>query len=117
LFDDTAPTQIYTLSLHDALPIWEIVEPNAAEWEGEKRQPVAALKQAADAGLMGVETPVEAGGFGLSVLTKLALCEDMSRADMPFIFALINTQNVASRLSATSNPASSGRLCSPHIVR
>ncbi len=82
----------------------EIVEPNAAQWEAEKRQPVAALKQAADAGLMRIETPVEAGGFGLSFLTKLALCEDMSRADMPFIFALINTQNVASRLSATSNP-------------
>lgn len=81
----------------------EIVEPNAARWEAEKQQPVAALKQAADAGLMRLETPVEAGGFGLSFLTKLALCEDMSRADMPFIFALINTQNVAARLAAGGN--------------
>lgn len=81
----------------------EIVEPNAARWESEKQQPVAALKQAADAGLMRLETPAEAGGFGLSFLTKLALCEDMSRADMPFIFALINTQNVAARLAAGGN--------------
>ncbi len=81
----------------------DVVEPNAAKWEAEKRQPVAALKQAADAGLMRLETPVEAGGFGLSFLTKLKLCEEMSRADMPFIFALINTQNVAARLSASSN--------------
>ncbi|MCE7999659.1 MAG: acyl-CoA/acyl-ACP dehydrogenase [Rhodobiaceae bacterium] len=81
----------------------EMVEPNAARWEAEKKQPVAALKQAADAGLMRLETPVEAGGFGLSFLTKLALCEDMSRADMPFIFALINTQNVAARLAAGGN--------------
>ncbi|MAN61287.1 MAG: acyl-CoA dehydrogenase [Parvibaculum sp.] len=82
----------------------EVVEPNAAQWETAQRQPVAALKQAADAGLMRLETPVEAGGYGLSFLTKLALCEDMSRADMPFTFALINTQNVAARLSATANP-------------
>lgn len=81
----------------------EIVEPNAAQWEAEKQQPVAALKQAADAGLMRLETPVEAGGFGLSFLTKLALCEDMSRADMPFIFALVNTQNVAARLATGGN--------------
>ena len=76
----------------------EIVEPNAAQWEAEKRQPAAALKHAADAGLMSLETPVEAGGFGLSFLTKLVLCEDMSRANMPFIFALINTQNMESSL-------------------
>src|SRR5438874_12780001 len=25
-FNDTATTEIYTLSLHDALPIWEIIE-------------------------------------------------------------------------------------------
>ena len=29
-FNDTAPTEIYTLSLHDALPIWEIRE--YADW-------------------------------------------------------------------------------------
>ncbi len=82
----------------------EVVEPNAAQWEAEKRQPVAALKQAAAAGLMRMETPVDAGGFGLTFLTKLALCEDMSRADMGFIFALINTQNVAARLASNANP-------------
>ncbi len=82
----------------------EVVEPNAVKWEAEKKQPVAALKQAADAGLMRLETPVDAGGFGLSYLTKLTLCEEMSRADMGFIFALVNTQNVAARLAVGGTP-------------
>src|SRR5689334_24968833 len=28
-FNDTATTEIYTLSLHDALPIWEVERPGA----------------------------------------------------------------------------------------
>jgi len=78
----------------------DVIEPNAAKWEAAKRQPIEALRQAADAGLFKLETPVEAGGFGLSFLTKLAVCEEMSRGDMAFTFSLINTQNVASKLAA-----------------
>src|SRR2546422_2129391 len=29
-FNDTATTEIYTLSLHDALPIWDVTAPRAA---------------------------------------------------------------------------------------
>src|SRR2546430_13626467 len=37
-FNDTATTEIYTLSLHDALPIWtsSIVQPSARASESEK---------------------------------------------------------------------------------
>src|SRR6266571_8655192 len=31
-FNDTATTEIYTLSLHDALPIWS--QPTASTWSG-----------------------------------------------------------------------------------
>ncbi len=81
----------------------EVIKPNAASWEAAKCQPVGALRQAADAGLFKLETPPEAGGFGLSFLTKLAVCEEMSRGDMAFTFALINTQNVASKLATGGN--------------
>lgn len=81
----------------------DVIEPNAANWEAAKKQPIEALRQAADAGLFKLETPQEAGGFGLSFLTKLAVCEEMSRGDMAFTFALINTQNVASKLSSGGN--------------
>src|SRR2546430_5062059 len=30
-FNDTATTEIYTLSLHDALPIWEVPAPRAVD--------------------------------------------------------------------------------------
>lgn len=82
----------------------EIVEPHANQWDAERRQPVDALRQAAQAGLMRLETPVEHGGYGLGFLTKLAFCEDMSRGDMGFVFSLINTQNVAARLCEVGKP-------------
>lgn len=81
----------------------DVIEPNAAAWETARVQPADALVQAADAGLLKMETPVAAGGFGLSFLTKLDVCEDMSRGCMAFTFALINTQNVAARLASTGN--------------
>src|SRR2546430_5831596 len=61
-FNDTATTEIYTLSLHDALPIWEpahrfgrrrVTALIAAEWGGAAWansvtvEPVAALSPAA----------------------------------------------------------------------
>jgi len=79
----------------------EVIEPNANRWETERKQPVAALRQAADAGLMRLETPRAHGGFGHGFLTKLDFCEEMSRGDMAFVFSLINTQNVAARLCET----------------
>lgn len=81
----------------------QVIEPNAAAWEAARCQPISALRDAAKAGLLKLETPISAGGFGHSFLTKLAVCEEMSRGCMAFTFALINTQNVAARLAATGN--------------
>src|SRR5437763_3146522 len=38
LFNDTAPTEIYTLSLHDALPIWTVQSLLAADPRALKMQ-------------------------------------------------------------------------------
>ncbi|MEX0838719.1 MAG: acyl-CoA dehydrogenase family protein, partial [Parvibaculum sp.] len=75
------------------------VAPNAAGWERARRQPVEALREAAALGLAALEVPREAGGPGHRYMVKLALCEEMSRADMAFTFSLVNTQNVAARLA------------------
>ncbi|MEQ8327710.1 MAG: acyl-CoA dehydrogenase family protein [Parvibaculum sp.] len=75
------------------------VRPNANEWERARGQPVEALREAASLGLLRLETPTEQGGLGHRYLVKLALCEEMSRADMAFTFSMVNTQNVASRLA------------------
>ncbi len=78
-----------------------VINPNAGAWEAAQCQPVEALRQAAEIGFLKLETPTSAGGFGHSFLTKLALCEELSRGCMAFTFALINTQNVAARLADT----------------
>ncbi|MBX3495228.1 MAG: acyl-CoA/acyl-ACP dehydrogenase [Parvibaculum sp.] len=75
------------------------VAPQANEWERARRQPVDALREAAALGLLRLETPKEQGGLGHRYLVKLALCDEMSRADMAFTFSLVNTQNVAARLA------------------
>ncbi len=77
----------------------DIVKPNAAAWERERRQPVEALRAAAALGLAALEVPKQAGGPGHRYMVKLALCEEMSRADMGFTFSLVNTHNVAARLA------------------
>lgn len=79
------------------------VRPNAAAWERERRQPVEALREAAALGLLRLETPKPQGGLGQRYLVKLALCEEMSCADMGFTFSMVNTQNVAARLAVSSN--------------
>ena len=77
----------------------DTVKPQAAAWERERRQPVEALRAAAALGLASLEVPKEAGGPGHRYMVKLALCEEMSRADMAFTFSLVNTHNVAARLA------------------
>src|SRR5258708_19426239 len=48
-FNDTATTEIYTLSLHDALPILEKVELNSPFWQLEPGQVIdPALKRPID---------------------------------------------------------------------
>ncbi len=69
------------------------VRPRAQEWEAEQRQPVEAFRAAAKLGLLAFETPRSFGGMGEGFATKLKICEVMSRSDMAFTFALINTQN------------------------
>src|SRR5947209_19780882 len=39
LFNDTPTTEIYTLSLHDALPIWPAVLPLGRRGSGNRRPP------------------------------------------------------------------------------
>lgn len=77
----------------------EIVEPNAARWERERKQPLDALKSAAAAGLLGLEVPVDQGGLGADFMTKLAVIEELSRGCMAFTFSMINSQNVGARLA------------------
>src|SRR5260370_32695990 len=64
-FNDTATTEIYTLSLHDALPISRIPSP--------KRARAARAKEAASA------VPPKVGRFFASPAGPCASCRDLSK--------------------------------------
>ncbi|MCC5857521.1 MAG: acyl-CoA dehydrogenase family protein [Ectothiorhodospiraceae bacterium] len=82
-----------------------VVQPRAAAWEAARQVPVEALREAADLGLLGVETPIAQGGLGQGFRVKLAMAEELARGDMAFAFSLVNTQNVAARLAASPVPS------------
>src|SRR5258708_22290983 len=60
-FNDTATTEIYTLSLHDALPIWTVAEV------------VITLLLIVQKGLPTNSTPLRGRGPGISTLAHLVL--------------------------------------------
>ncbi len=79
----------------------KVVTPGAEAWErGESVVP--AMREAAARDLLRLEVPEAFGGLGQRYLLKLAIAEDMSRADMAFTFAMVNTHNVAARLTQSA---------------
>jgi len=86
------------------------VAPHASEWERARRQPMEAIRQAAALGLTRIQVPVEQGGLGFSFACKMHVAEVISRHDMAFAFALINTHNCAERLGRTGPAGPRDRL-------
>jgi alkylation response protein AidB-like acyl-CoA dehydrogenase len=86
------------------------VAPHANEWERARRQPLETIRQAAALGLTGIQVPLEWGGLGLSFACKMHVAEVLSRHDMAFAFALINTHNCAERLAKTGPAGPRERL-------
>lgn len=80
----------------------EHVAPFAATWARERRMGVEAIAAAAQAGLLRLEGASEVGGWNLGFGAKIAVLEVLSRHSFDFAFSLINTQNVAARLSRWS---------------
>ena len=80
------------------------VAPQAGNWERDRIQPVAVLRDAGKLGLLSFETPTALGGLGASFQLKQAVCEELSRGDMAFTFAMINTQNISAKLALSEQP-------------
>jgi alkylation response protein AidB-like acyl-CoA dehydrogenase len=83
----------------------DLIEPNAARWEQEQRQPVGDLRKAISRGFGALDLDVEMGGSGISFTQKLQVCEELSKGSMPFTFSLINTGNIAVKMAHSGNPA------------
>lgn len=99
-----SPTAIETELIETARQFrLQHVEPFAQDWENDRLQPAGTLREAAKVGLLSFETPKVFGGMEASFQTKQAICEELSRSDMAFTFAMINTQNIAANLASSGN--------------
>lgn len=81
----------------------DVVGPKAAAWDRDRHFDVETLKEAAKLGLLGMETPVAAGGLGLPFEVKAKVAEILAAADFGFAMSVINTQNLTYML-ATEAP-------------
>ena len=77
----------------------DVVAPAASQCSGAADIDSAIQEAAANLGLFGIEVPAEHGGLGYGFSVKARVCEVLAGADFGFAMSVINTQNVALRLS------------------
>ena len=83
-------------------------KPNAVGWDHGHADTRSLFPEAARAGLLGIEVPLEHGGQGLSFGCKCRVAEILAAADFGLAMAVINSHNVANHLA---------RMAAPGVVR
>ena len=86
----------------------DIVAPQAAAWERERRIGREALAAAVEIGLTRLQVPTAFGGLGMSYACKASVAEALAAADFGFAMSLLNTHNVAAALA---------RFAAPHVAQ
>ena len=86
-----------------------LVGPQAARWERERRIGHEGLAAAAALGLLRLQVPVAAGGLGLSFSCKARVTEVLAAADFGFAMSLVNSHNVAVNLARNASQAVAAR--------
>ena len=76
----------------------------AAAWDRAHAFPRGTFQDAAAIGLTGLQVPTRFGGQGLSFACKAQVAEILGGADFGYAMAVLNTQNVAQRLTAGVAP-------------
>lgn len=77
----------------------DVVTPNAALWERERRIGHEGVLAAVAIGLTRLQVPVSQGGLGLSFSCKARLADVLAAGDFGFAMSLLNTQNAAAKLA------------------
>lgn len=80
------------------------VKPNVRAWDHGLSDSAAVLPEAARAGLLGIEVPIEHGGLGLSFGCKRRVVEILAAADFGLAMSVVNTHNVANHLARAAAP-------------
>ncbi len=81
----------------------------APAWDRDQRFPRNAFAEAAEIGLTRLQVPQKHGGFGFSFECKAAVAEILGGADFGFAMAVLNTQNIAHRLTMDVDPSLTDR--------
>jgi alkylation response protein AidB-like acyl-CoA dehydrogenase len=103
------PADAQTLLDRAAAFARDVVAPNAARWERERRIGREAVDEAARIGLTRMEVPVAHGGLGLPFSVKARVADLLGGADFAFTMSLLNTHNVAVKLARDASPELAAR--------
>ncbi|MEZ5740558.1 MAG: acyl-CoA dehydrogenase family protein [Burkholderiaceae bacterium] len=85
-------------------------KPGRAVGARERTIGLDALREAAGLGLTGIQVPRAMGGQGASFGCKVAVTQALAQADFGFAMSLVNTHNVAAKLSLEARPEVAGRF-------
>ncbi len=84
-----------------------VFAPNAAQWDEQSIFPKDALQQAGELGFMGMYTPEEAGGLGMSRLDASLIVEELSKG-CTSTAAFLTIHNMATSMV--------GKYCSDSVI-
>jgi alkylation response protein AidB-like acyl-CoA dehydrogenase len=94
----------------------EVVAPNAAAWEQQRRYPREAFAAAAKAGLCGLLVAPEHGGAGLGAVAMAEVMEMLAAADFAFAMSLVVHNNLGGNLSRNGTEAQRTRWLPPMLA-
>jgi alkylation response protein AidB-like acyl-CoA dehydrogenase len=93
-----------------------VFKPNAAQWDAEHIFPKDALVQAGELGFMGLYTPEDAGGLGLSRLDTSVIVEELAKG-CTSTTAFLTIHNMAtSMIGHYGNAETIERFCSELVT-
>ena len=87
----------------------DLISPNAARWERERRIRHEGFEAAVKLGLTRLQVPIEQGGLGVSFACKAKLSEVLAGGDFGFTMSLLNTGNIAAKLARDARPEIAAR--------
>ena len=87
------------------------IAPAASGWSMGRSPDGAIYELAGTIGILGMQVPQALGGLGLDFTTRAAACSILAGADFGFAMSLVNTHNIALRLSGIA----SDTLCQRYV--
>lgn len=87
------------------------IMPAAADWSVGAIPDGAIHERAGQIGILGMQVPQALGGLGLDFTTRAAACSILAGAEFGFAMSLVNTHNIALRLSEIAPDA----ICQRYI--